>query len=255
VVARIEDDAEVLGRFSSEVSSVVSRLRRQTGGPTWHLRPGVTFMHLSLAHPSVLLATPPDKILNRNVRPLLAALRKTGALAMYGGRDFILVDGEIVALIGWARGRAGEVVIEAAIATDASVMPELEAPEVTKAHLGKPVRIQHLPDLEEALATAYTPGAERLALLDGPEEGRAAAGASLGSADVAIGRLTLYRTANGPRLFGDLFGDDALDDLDLDALAAMTMADRRVALAGSGCVVEGVRDWPDVIATLLEGGR
>ena len=248
VVAQIEDDGPVLGRFSSEQGP-----RRQTGGPTWHLRPGVTFVHLSLAHPSVLLATPPDKILNRNVRPLLAALRKTGALAMYGGRDFLLVDGEIVGLLGWARGRAGEVVIEAAITTEDSVMLEIEAPEVALAHLGKRARVVHLPGLPEVLASAYAPNASSLALGDAVEDARALAEQALASLDVAIGRLALHRTAEGPRLFGDLFADDALDDLDLAALATMPVADRREAVRG--CVVEGVRNWPEVLGVLLDAAR
>lgn len=250
VVTQIEDDGLVLGRFSSEVG-----WRRQSGGPTWHLRPGVTFVHLSLAHPSVLLATPPDKILNRNVRPLLAALRKTGALAMYGGRDFVLVDGEIVGLLGWARGRGGEVVIEAAITTEASVMCESESREVAMAHLGKRDRVVHLPGLPEVLAGAYTPNAERITLEDAAEDLRPVAKDSLASLEVAIGRLALHRTAAGPVLFGDLLADDALDDLDLAALAAMPVGSRRTAIAARGCVVEGVRDWPDVLGALLDAAR
>lgn len=248
VVARIEDDAELFGRFASEAGP----LRRQTGGPPWHLRPGVTFVHLSLAHPSVLLPTPPDKILNRNVRPLLAALRKAGALAMYGGRDFVSADGEIVALLGWARGRGGEIVLEAAIATDAGVMLEPEPPEIARAHLGKRGRVVHLPGLREAIVAGFAVDAEDVALDDGPEHPRAPAGPVIGAVEVAIGRLALHASSDGPKLFGDLLADDALDDLDLAAIAALPFAQRRAALAGSGCVIEGVRDWPDAIASLLE---
>lgn len=251
LVTRIEDDAEVLGRFASEAGA----LRRQTGGPPWHLRPGVTFVHLSLAHASVLLPTPPDKILNRNVRPLLAALRKAGALAMYGGRDFVLVDGQIVALLGWARGRRGEVVIEAAIATDASVMLRTEAPQTARAHLGKRDRVVRLPALSEALIAAFAPAAEQLALEEpdgGGLDSRAPAGRELHAIDVAIGRLSLHLTSEGPKIFGDLLADDALDDLDLASIAALAFPERRAALAASGCVIEGIRQWPDALASLLE---
>ncbi len=249
VAARIEDERVVLGRFASEPTEPLrgqGPLRRQSGGPPWHLRAGATFVHLSLAHRSALMATPKDKLLNRNLRPMLQALRKTGALAMYGGRDFLLVDGDIVALVAWAAGAAGEVVIEAAIASDAPVMRQDESPAVRAAHLHKRARCVGSSGLIDALRAAYAPDADPVALTDAEELARPVAGPRRAAIDVALGTLALHDTSDGPRLFGDLFAADALDTVDL---ARLSVRERTHALAA--IEVEGVRDLPDVVAALL----
>lgn len=225
-------ETRVLGRFDAEPG-----LRRETGGPPWILREGNLFLRLALRHPSVLFATPADKILNRNVRPLLAALRKCGPVAMYGGRDFVSADGDIVALIAWGCGLRGEVFLDAAIATEASVLDPHAPPPIVAAHLGKKDRPFTAPELGRRLAEAYAPEATPIVLERGPLPPPVSIGPELASSTIAIGRLALHASPRGPILRGDFFADDRIESLPLHELAGAV-------------VTEGIRDLRAAIAEL-----
>src|SRR5690606_8458247 len=67
-----EGDELVRGRWQR---SAAPALRRATGGPAWRLGDGTLYVALALRDASSLIETPPDKILNRNVRGILAGLR------------------------------------------------------------------------------------------------------------------------------------------------------------------------------------
>jgi hypothetical protein len=89
-------------------------LRRGSGGGTVHVSPGTLWMQLVLERSE----HPPDKLLNRHVRPLLRALTKVTSLpAHYFGRDWISMKQRPVAFIGFAHdATSGRVLIEAVVA-------------------------------------------------------------------------------------------------------------------------------------------
>jgi hypothetical protein len=94
--------------------------RRATGGPAAYAGEGVTYVALALAHASVLMDCPPDRVLNRNVRPFLAALRELGGVAHYFGREVLSVERRPAALLGWTRTEDGRVLIEAFLGIERS---------------------------------------------------------------------------------------------------------------------------------------
>jgi lipoate-protein ligase A len=95
-------------------------LRRPTGGGAVWASEGVLYFALGLAHASVLMACPPGKILNRNVRGFLAGVRSLGVPAHYFGRDFVSVANQPGAYIGWYEADDGRVLVEFFVALDAS---------------------------------------------------------------------------------------------------------------------------------------
>src|ERR1700712_317353 len=64
-------------------------LRRQTGGATVRVGAGISYVALALRDRSTLMACPPGRLLNRNVRGVLQGLRLTGVATNYFGRDFL----------------------------------------------------------------------------------------------------------------------------------------------------------------------
>lgn len=122
------DSAYVLGRWQRGRDALVDphrahALRRRTGGPTFRLGPGTLYVGLAMKHASVLMETPPTRILNRTVRPLLAALRAGGLPAHYFGRDFVSVDKRPAGALGWARTPDGRVLFEVALSVRESFAP------------------------------------------------------------------------------------------------------------------------------------
>jgi hypothetical protein len=95
------EEIVLLGAFqrASDVSDVKTRLRlrrRASGGTAVRVGPGVVWFQESFA------GTPPDKILNRAVRPLLAWLtKKTNRPVRYFGRDWIAVEGRPVGIVAF----------------------------------------------------------------------------------------------------------------------------------------------------------
>src|SRR4051812_5889426 len=57
--------------------------RRGSGGAEARVGTGTVWLQLALAGSSVLVPCPPDRLINRYVRPLLAAITKLGVLAHY----------------------------------------------------------------------------------------------------------------------------------------------------------------------------
>ena len=100
LVAVPQDDAVVLGAFQrkSEVPTRYPMLRRGTGGAAARVGPGSVWVSLALANVNALMPCPPDKILNRYVRPLLRALGPS----QYFGRDWISVAQRPAALVAYA---------------------------------------------------------------------------------------------------------------------------------------------------------
>ncbi len=109
-VAALEQEGELLGAFqrSSDGRTGLPLARRATGGASVRTGPGVIHCVLALASPSVLVPANEDQILNRWVRPFLAALTKVAAPAHYFGRDWISVSHRPAAAIAFAHGAATE---------------------------------------------------------------------------------------------------------------------------------------------------
>jgi hypothetical protein len=121
VIGRPSDSAIVLGAHqrSTDVTAVAAEfLARASGGGSARVGPGSVWLQLRLARSDALLPSPPDKLLNRYVRPLLRALTKqSGVVASYFGRDWISLRHRPVALVGFAHdSRSGRCLFEAIIA-------------------------------------------------------------------------------------------------------------------------------------------
>jgi hypothetical protein len=105
-------------------------LRRRTGGGALLASEGIAYFALGLRDASVLMACPPGRILNRNVRGLLAGIRALGAPAYYFGRDFVSVGQKPAPsiAIGWDEAGDGRVLLEffIACATSFALPPALD---------------------------------------------------------------------------------------------------------------------------------
>ncbi|MGD8859404.1 MAG: hypothetical protein PVI30_05285 [Myxococcales bacterium] len=143
-------------------------LRRRTGGITAEAGTGIAYAALGLLDPSSLMACPPGRILNRNVRGALAGLRGLKLPTHYFGRDFLSVDGSPAALVAWTRAADGRALLELLVAVDSPLLPDAEQlgypPRVEPVFRGKPpstLRDAGLAadvepaDVPRALATGY----------------------------------------------------------------------------------------------------
>ncbi|MFI5308473.1 MAG: hypothetical protein ACHQ53_14035 [Polyangiales bacterium] len=101
-------------------------LRRRTGGTAVWAAQGLLYFALGLADASTLMACPPGRILNRNVRGLLAGLRALGVPANYFGRDFVALGKAPGAYLGWDEASDGRVLLEAFVAFDTAFTPAME---------------------------------------------------------------------------------------------------------------------------------
>lgn len=125
---------QVAGRLLRDVSGVgVPVVRRSTSGTAAAVDGGVL---VAIALPSIDAVhrdASPRTVINRNVRPLLAGLRRAGVAATYLGRDFISVDRRPFALLGLDATFGGAVLIEAlatrqgTLALPRAVVTDLEA--------------------------------------------------------------------------------------------------------------------------------
>jgi len=80
---------------------------------------GSLLVGLALAHDSVLLDTPADRVLNRNVRGLLRGLG-----AQYFGTEHLVVAGQPAAWVGYDHDEAGRVLLVAVIGVEAPLATE-----------------------------------------------------------------------------------------------------------------------------------
>lgn len=116
VAADLAGDARVLGAYQRREDALVTKapvLRRATGGPAVVAGEGVMYLALALSDASALMACPRDRVLNRNVRPFLAALRRFHGAAHYFGREWISLDKRPAGLVAWTRQPSGAVLLEA----------------------------------------------------------------------------------------------------------------------------------------------
>jgi hypothetical protein len=126
VVAVPVDEAVAIGAFQRSTDAGSSGLpvfRRASGGAALRLGPGTVFVQLALARVDALVPCAPDQILNRYVRPLLAAITKlTGRPARYFGRDWISIGWSPVAAVGFGHDtETGAAVFEAVVSATSAV--------------------------------------------------------------------------------------------------------------------------------------
>ncbi len=231
--------------------------RRGSGGAAFFVGPGTLWVSLALATLDALGPCPPDKILNRHVRPLLRALRRCGALAHYFGRDWVSVAHRPAAAIGFAHDRAsGRTHVEAFVAVstpfvrteDAGRASFLgKAPGTLEELTGKPLAMDRL---SSAVAEAFVPDAIPFTLAQlvdagtDPRDDARADPAWTVTAEEAIGEIGVAIDASGRlTVGGDLMvSRDALTDLH-GRLASGEDADHALdaSLAAQGVALEGVR--------------
>lgn len=108
-------------RATAGVPDDAELVRRRTGGIACHAGEGIVYVALGLRTASELMACPRDRVLNRNVRGLLAGLSLGGVPAHYFGRDFVSIAHRPAALIAWDRDKDGRVLFEAFIARTRTV--------------------------------------------------------------------------------------------------------------------------------------
>jgi hypothetical protein len=115
--APLRGDALVLGRhqLASQLLSpdrAATALRRCTGGALVHAADGVSYVALALYDRSSLMACPPGRLLNRNVRGVLQGLRLAGVPANYFGRDFLSFAARPAIYVGWDASDDGRALLE-----------------------------------------------------------------------------------------------------------------------------------------------
>jgi hypothetical protein len=119
-IADLREDGELLGAFQRrcDARTDLHVARRATGGASVRAGSGIVQCVFALESPSVLTPAREDQILNRWVRPFLAALTKVAAPAHYFGRDWISVAHRPAASIAFAHTAAtGRTVVEVFVGT------------------------------------------------------------------------------------------------------------------------------------------
>lgn len=123
VVAVPSDEGLVFGAYqrSSEVfadgAPRPSLHRRGSGGAEAGVGTGTVWLQLALAQSGALVPCPPERLINRYVRPLLRAITKLGVLAHYFERDWVSGLKRPVAQIAFAHDAStGRAYVEAIVA-------------------------------------------------------------------------------------------------------------------------------------------
>jgi lipoate-protein ligase A len=190
VVGAYQNAAQAL-RAEAFDASAPPVVRRRTGGAAVLAAPGVLYAALALGDASALMACPPGRILNRNVRGLLAGVRGLGVPAHYFGRDFVSAAAEPFAYTAYTEAAGGRVLLEFFVGLDAAfaLPPELDGyPERREPAL----RGKATTTLREKGATA-SPSAVLAAIAEGYEkahgvtfERAAVSGAPASDAEAAV---------------------------------------------------------------------
>ena len=284
VGAALAGDARVIGAYQRREDALVTDapvLRRETGGPAVVAGEGVLYLALALRHASALMACPRDRILNRNVRAFLSALRRFHGDAHYFGREWISLDRRPAGLVAWTRRPSGAVLLEAFFGAERSYAvsdEELAHPPSSPRMLGKaPITLREalspLPSarelasaLAEACASMTPHDLEERAIAPVPGHARPMHPRMRWSRprEVPIGlvRAGLAMSARGvveaAALSGDFFQDaDAPERLEAALVGGFATPERlRDALNATygshGVVIEGLRSLQPVLDAFIE---
>ncbi|CAN5608916.1 hypothetical protein BH09MYX1_BH09MYX1_26990 [soil metagenome] len=266
VLAELVEEGELLGSFQRRSEARTSRAlaRRATGGASVLTGPGIAHGVLALASPGALMPANEDQILNRYVRPFLAAITKVAAPAHYFGRDWISVSHRPAAHLSFAHcAETRRTVVEVFVALSRGFCAGARS-----SHLGKEPIL-----LDEVARIPVTVERLRAALVDGLAERHALEATAftaarpppipaiaedppwVASVEEAIGPVSAGRDRLGAlRLGGELMASfDAVAELearlrdasrqDLDAIVDAVFTAPRVALFG----VRSLRSIRDVL--------
>lgn len=264
LVAVPGDEALALGAHqrACESPSELARVRRGSGGAEARVGPGSVWLQLALAGPSALIPCPPERLVNRYVRPLLRALTKVGVLAHYFERDWVSGQKRPVASIAFGHdATSGRALVEAivAVTTPFAVRERASTMGKSPATLAELGCSSDAPTVARAIVASYeaaygaspgelsTSAIDVAPVLDEP--------AWTATTTEAIGLIGAGRDREGRlRLGGELMvSRDALARLegalatppdDLGALLDATLAAPGVALFG----VRSLRSLLDVLA-------
>lgn len=270
LVASVADEGLVLGAFQRAgelpddiLAAQAGRItRRVSGGAEIRVSPGSVWLTLALQRPDVLVAGPPDRLMNRHVRPLLRALAKQGVKAGYFDRDWVgTADKRVVASVAFAHDAGTKrSVFEAVVTTGAPL-----AVRERGSWRGRPSGVVPAEGLAAAIAAAYleayagAPGEPSPAPADADPETTHAAWSS--TFDEAIGVIGAARDASGIHLGGELMvSRDAVATLEsrLSALPALDEASVGPlvdgVLAAPGVALFGVRSLRSIRDVLLALG-
>lgn len=116
--------AEQAVQLAHARDSGVSVVRRVSGGPTMRGGDGVVYLAIGLRTASTLLECPRDRVLNRNVRGLLAGLSAGGVAAHYFGREFVSLARRPAVGCHWSRDAQGHVLLEFFLGVSALHLPD-----------------------------------------------------------------------------------------------------------------------------------
>lgn len=117
---RAKRDRVSLGRFHRRAAGAEQIVRRLSGGRASVVGPG--FLGITIVVPSPGWLDPgrsalgPDRVLNRALRPLLAALRAAGVDPFYGGRDLVTWEHRPIATASFTVLPDSVLVVEASLA-------------------------------------------------------------------------------------------------------------------------------------------
>ncbi|MDB4942658.1 MAG: hypothetical protein JWP97_2192 [Labilithrix sp.] len=261
--------ADVLGAYAGRL------VQRGSGGGEVRAAAGTVWLQLALRRSDALVAGPPDRLINRHVRPLLKALSKQGVKAGYFDRDWVgTADKRVVAAVSFGHdARSGRALFEAFVPTR-----EPMAVRERAAWRGRAPGIVAAEGLLAAIAEAYV-SAYGGSLLGGEAApwgapSGAAGGAAAGAAssggglaaqagwsatcEEAIGVLGAAREQGRVHIGGELMASrDAVTRLEerlsslplLDALSVGAAIDEE--LAAPGVAVFGVRSLRSLCDILL----
>lgn len=226
--------------------------RRTTGTAAWvggrALWCAVALPTVDALYSDATLAT----LLNRNVRPWLRGMTRSGMAAAYFGREWVAVGHRPAAVLGYELSPAGALLVEMIVGWDEPVgLPEAVATEAERTMdrwRGKaPVAVGEGRDATAVLGALAAAVAERAGAVvmaeepvaDGPWVVMEGPGEVVG-VEVPIGRVEAGRAADGGLWLG---GDALVATPWLEALAAALAAGTEWPTEGAA--VDGARaeDW------------
>ncbi len=278
-VLTFDDFATLRGAFQRRTKSSNAReLTRISGGAAVDVGPGTLHVLLALERSDALTACPPDKLLNRYVRPLLRALTSMGATASYFGRDWISVGKRPAAILGFAHdATSGRAVVEAFVAVRTPFTRAMRAsfrerePGTLEEITGKTFVLEELAErvVDEYQATYGLEGValgEPRGLADATE--LAVSPAWSASVEEAIGEVAAGRDADGALVLGGDFmaSRDAVQEVArrVAAFSPELLATEGPKVAAAivdevflrpGVAIEGVKSLASLADVLVRAAR
>lgn len=271
IVATAATEAVLLGALQRRCETRAGEVpifARGSGGAAVRVGAGTVWVQLALEEPSAFVPCDASRLVNRYVRPLLAAIVTPAGAARYFGRDFISLASRPIGVVGFAHDAAsGRAFFEALVA----VRGELAVDPARSSFMGRaPASIADLaPDasspsaLAARIATRYASAFGEGSSLEPPEVRHASevphAPPWTAEAEDAIGRVAAARDPDGAlRVGGEWLasrdGVRALEAALADSRAAIDATEAHElaasALTSGGRTVEGLRSF-DVLGDVI----